>query len=98
VAAFSITCEEQRGQRLILRSGRHPAIDGQVGEECFDLRGAHGVRVPDAVVADEAFDPEHVGLLGAIGEVPDTGRLPNAVEEFHGKCSGSGFAGKKRVR
>lgn len=52
--------------------------------------------VSGAVVADETLDSEHVSLLGAVGEVPDTVRLTNATEEFRGKSSGSSFTGKTR--
>ena len=53
--------------------------------------------VSGAVVADETLDSEHVSLLGAVGEVPDTVRLTNATEEFRGKSSGSSFTGKTRL-
>ena len=55
-----------------------------VSEKRFHLRCSHGVRMLDAVDADVAFDPVHLGLLRAVGEMPDTGELPDLVQEFHG--------------
>jgi hypothetical protein len=43
----------------------------------------HGIRVADAVMADVAFNPVDVRLLGAVGEMFDTQRVANLVKQFH---------------
>ena len=66
LAADDVTVEEQEcGESLSLRRGAHLFIDGQVSEECVDLGLGHVGWMTDAVEADEAPDPEAVGLLSA---------------------------------
>ena len=50
-------------------------------EECFDLWRAHVGRVALAVVEDEALDPVHVGLLGAVAVVLDAQSIAHAIEQ-----------------
>lgn len=64
--AQNITIEEQqRRQRLILRSGRDLSPGRQIGQERFDLGLPHLRRMPLAVGQDEAPYPAHIRLLGA---------------------------------
>jgi len=73
--------EEQRGQRLVLRGGADPAVDGEVGEEGVDLRLAHLDWMPLAVKDDKAPDPRDVGLLGSETVVTRPDRQAHPVEE-----------------
>src|SRR5262249_51626856 len=57
--------KEQGAQGLVLRGGRHLALNSQGGQERGDLGGAHLGWVALAVEEDVAFDPVHVGFLGA---------------------------------
>jgi hypothetical protein len=58
------------GRGLGLSGGGHVAFDRQVGEERLHLGAAHVLRVAFGVEQDVARDPIGVGLLGAIGIVP----------------------------
>ena len=70
---FSIQ-EDQGREGLILRGGRHLAIDRKMREEFDDLEWPHLVRVSDAVVVNVPPDPADVGLLGSQGVVADATR------------------------
>ena len=50
--------KQQRGQSLVLRGGRHLAIDRQVREERLDLCRGHVGRMAHAVEQDEAPRPQ----------------------------------------
>jgi len=73
--------EQQGAQRLVLGRCQDAAADREVGEEGNDLARAHFVRVALPVEEDEAADPGDVGRLGARAQVPEAGRLADAVEE-----------------
>ena len=62
--------EKQGVEGLILRSRRHPTLDGQVGEVVGDLLVAHvaGVDLILVVVA-ESDNPVPVGFFGAQGKM-----------------------------
>jgi hypothetical protein len=49
--------KQQRGQRLVLRRGRHTTDGGEMRQECFDLRAAHLSRMFLAVKENEAANP-----------------------------------------
>ena len=57
--------EEQGAEGLVLGGGGDVLVDGQVGEEGFDLEAAHGSGVALVVEEDEAADPAQVGAFGA---------------------------------
>ena len=52
-----------RALGLVLRRGRHPLCDRDVGQERLDLRRPHVVGVSLIVMQHEASAPIHVGLL-----------------------------------
>ena len=72
--------EEQGAEGLILGGGGDVPLDGQVGQEGLDLRGAHLLGVALVVEEDEAFDPVDVGLFGADGVVLEADGLTNLIE------------------
>ena len=49
--------EEQGGEGLVLRGGRHVLVDGKWGEEGFDFGCGHVGRVALVVEEDVAPDP-----------------------------------------
>jgi hypothetical protein len=57
--------EQQRRQRLILRSSRHLATRRQFGQKRLDLCPPPLHRMPLAVGQNEAPYPAHICLLGA---------------------------------
>ena len=57
--------EEEGGERLVLRGGRHVAIDREVRKELDDLDRPHVIGVSNTVVVDVPPDPTDVGLLGS---------------------------------
>ena len=61
--------EEQGGEGLILGRCGDLHLDGQVGQEGFDFRGAHGGRMTLVMEEDEAADPGQVRVFGAQGVV-----------------------------
>lgn len=73
--------EEKKGaEGLVLGGGGDVVIDGEVGEEGFDLGSAHIGRMFFAVKKDEAFDPVDVGLFGAVGIVFEAEPVPHLIE------------------
>lgn len=71
----NLTVQEQYcGLSLILSRCRDTTIDGQISQECLDLRGTHLCRVAKVVKANEATHPLKVSLFGAIAVMqgPDT--------------------------
>jgi hypothetical protein len=80
--AQHLLIEEQQGvERLVLRAGRDVVVGRQVGQEAFDFRCAHRVRVAQAVEANEAFGPGGVAVLGAGRELAHATGPPEPVEE-----------------
>ena len=69
-------------ERLVLGGGRYTALGGEIGYVRLDFRRAHFFGVAFVVEEDEAFDPVHVGLLGAIGVVLGADGFAHLVEEF----------------
>jgi len=59
-------------------------VGRQVSQKGFDLRPAHVVRMAFVVEEDEAFDPEDVTLLGAVGIVLEANGVAYLIEEFFG--------------
>jgi hypothetical protein len=56
-----------------------------VGEERLHLGAAHVLRMALGVEQDEARDPIHIGLLGAVGIVLEAQRVANLIEQFLGR-------------
>ena len=81
--------KEDGRECLILCTGGNATLDRQMGQECFDFRGGHVLRMPPpggcAVEADELFDPGQVGLLGSETEVLDADYTACIFEERHGR-------------
>jgi hypothetical protein len=83
-----LAIEEQEGaEGLVLGGGGDVCLDGQVGQECFHLGGAHFDRVAHVVEKDVAFDPANVGLLGADGVVLETDGVADLSSSFFGRFS-----------
>jgi hypothetical protein len=77
-----VPVQEQEGaERLHLGRRRHPALDGQVGEERLDLGGPQLDRVPRAVEQDEPAGPVYIRVLGAEGVIPDPEGRPHLVQQ-----------------
>jgi len=82
-----VVVEEENGaEGLVLGGGGYIAVDGQVGEEGFDVGRSHvaGMDVLAGVFfveEDEAFDPADVGLFGAIGIVLAAEGVTQLVQE-----------------
>src|SRR5439155_26688283 len=71
-----VPIQEQDGREgLVLGAGGDTTVDGEVGEEGFDVgvRQVFGMApaVGGAVEADELLDPVEVGPFGAEGQVLD---------------------------
>jgi len=81
--------EEEGGESLVLRAGRHPALDGEVRKEAFDFLGARRVGMAEArrhlVEADVLFDQAEVAALGFEGQAAEAGDLAAFVEQLHGR-------------
>jgi hypothetical protein len=76
--------EEQSAERLVLGGGRDVVVDGEGGEERFDVvRGEEG-RVSLFVEEDEAADPMQVGGFGAWGVVAQAEGGAGVVEQLLG--------------
>ena len=75
--------EEQKG-RESLGSGRGRVLlmGSEMGEEGFDLWGAHGGGVAQFMEADEALVPMGMGFLGADGVSTQADGLAEAVGEL----------------
>jgi len=78
--------EEEGAESLILGGGGDVLIDGEMGEEGFDLGGAHVGGVLFAMKEDEALDPVDVGLFGAEGVVFEAEFVPHLIQEFYRWC------------
>lgn len=76
--------KQDRVERLILRTRRDLALDGQVREELVDLGDAHLLGVAFVVKENEPLGPVVVGIFSANAHVPDLARGPESVEEFRG--------------
>ena len=74
--------EEQGGEGLVLRGGRHVLVDGKWGEEGFDFGCGHVGRVALVVEEDVAPDPVQVGGLGARRVVSAPERGVDLVKEL----------------
>jgi hypothetical protein len=68
--------------RRVLGGGSDVSMHGQVGQARFDLGfdGEAVVARPQAVEADEAYDPRHLGTLGMNGVAVQTEHLSHVVE------------------
>ena len=76
--------EEHQGiHRLVLGGGCHLCVQGQVGQEGFDLRfGREEVLArPHAMEPDEADDALHRGAFGVHGIVMEAEHLSHFIEE-----------------
>jgi|GEM_PF-5340700 len=73
--------------RLALDIGVHPRRINEVGEEGLDLRGAHVFGMAFVVEEDEALDPIHIGLFGAIRVVFAADGITDLVKELVGRRS-----------
>lgn len=67
---------------LVLRSGSHPTIPGEMGEERAHLRLRHFPRVSFPMVKNKPADPIDVTAFGpnAVMFLPD--RVPHLIEQF----------------
>jgi hypothetical protein len=88
--------EEEGGERLVLRGGRHLTFDREMREELDDLDCSHLIGVSNTVVVDVPPDPTDVGLLGSQGVVANAKRDPHAVEQL-GRTRASGLAHDGRL-
>jgi len=75
--------EEECGEGLVLGTGGDLSLDGEVSEEVIDFAAGHFRGVLPAaeflaMEAEELFDPEQVGGLGADGHMP----LPHEIANF----------------
>ncbi len=73
--------KQQRSQSLILRGGRHSSLAREVGQERNDLLCAHLGRMTLAAPVDEALDPPHIALFGAITIVPAPQHIAHLVQQ-----------------
>lgn len=55
--------EDERTERLVLSTGGDVCVQGQVGKECRDFRGAHGVGVAHVVETDKSHNPLAVSMF-----------------------------------
>jgi hypothetical protein len=62
--------KEQGGQRLILRTRRHVALQRQMRQKRGNLRRPQIARMTLAMKEDEAFNPVDVGRLRAQAVMP----------------------------
>ncbi len=76
--------KEQGGEGLVLGGGGHVLLNGQVGEEGFNLRDAHLFGVAFVVEKDEAFDPIDIGFFGAEGVVFEAEGVAHLIQQFGG--------------
>jgi hypothetical protein len=76
--------EQDSVKSLVLCRGGYFALHSQVGEEGFDLRGAHVPWVPLVVEQDEAFDPPDIGVFGADGVMLAADRIADLIEQCVG--------------
>ena len=72
--------KEQGTQSLILSGCCHLFLNGQVGEEGFNIRDAHLLGMALMMKQDVAANPLHVGLLCTVGIVLEPNSLSNLVE------------------
>lgn len=83
-AVKDFTVEDEEGaEGLLLGGGGDVVINGEVGEEGFDV--AHAECVLFAVKEDEVFDPIDVGLFGADGVVFEAEFVPDMFDKL---CAG----------
>ena len=86
--------EKQSSEGLVLGAGGDVTVDGQMGEESFDLGGAHVDGVAEAfrslVEADVLLNPAEVALFGAEGEAANAEGLTDLFEELHGNLLSMG--------
>jgi hypothetical protein len=73
--------EQQCRQRLVLRTRRHVARDGQVREECLDFGPAHVARMALVVEQDEPAYPADVRSFGASAVMFRPDAVANGVEQ-----------------
>ena len=69
---------------MILGGGRDVLLHGQEGEEGFDFGSARLGRVPHVVEGILAFDPAHVGLIGARGVMFEENGISDIIQQFLG--------------
>lgn len=72
---------EDCAEGLVLGGGGDVFIDGEVGEEEFQVLWPHVDGVAFAVEEDEAADPAQVSLLGLVGVVHAAERFAGALEQ-----------------
>ena len=73
--------EEQRVEGLILSGSRNAPHDGEVVEVVFGLRWFEVLAFFRRGIREEARDPSHVSLLGAVGIVAGTDGGADFVDE-----------------
>src|SRR5690606_30499019 len=73
--------EQQRRQRLVLRTRRNPPPRGQAGQERLHLRPAKLARMSLAIGQDKAADPGDIRLLGAKAVMLDPKTAPYPVQQ-----------------
>jgi len=73
--------KEQGAQGLVLGGGGDLPLNGERGQECGDLRGAHLRRMTLAVEEDVALDPVHVGFLSAPTVAAGLDGVADAIEQ-----------------
>jgi len=66
---------------LILRARRNVPVYGQVRQKHLDFGRTHGVRVPQAVEADETLRPHGIAVLGVGRKLADATGPAQAVEQ-----------------
>jgi hypothetical protein len=74
--------EEDRAFGEVLGGSRDFPIDGQVGQEGFEIRRAERFGVPLAVEEDEASNPVKIRLLGPETVMPEPNLVADAIEEL----------------
>src|SRR4029453_5961123 len=78
---------------LVLSGGGDLAVNGERGQECADLGGAHLHRMALALEEDIALDPVDVRLFRTAAIVPGRDGLAHAVEKARlRRLRGTGLA------
>ena len=90
--------KEQGSQRLVLGGGGNVVVNSQVGQEGFDLGGAHFGGVALVVEQDKAPDPADVGFFGAQGIMFKASAFTGLIEQLFGRWGSHGHFLDKRLQ
>jgi hypothetical protein len=77
-----IVHKDEGTEGLVLGGGSYIFLDGQVGEELFDLGGSHLGGVAFIVEEDKAFAPLDVAFFGTDRVVFEANFLSELIEQF----------------